>query len=46
MTDLGLRTVKIFADGANLEAILELADQPAHRRVHDESDPDAPIRRQ
>jgi transaldolase len=28
MTDLGLRTVKIFADGANLEAILELADHP------------------
>lgn len=28
MTDLGLKTVKIFADGADLEAILELADQP------------------
>lgn len=28
MTDLGLKTVKIFADGANLEAILELASQP------------------
>ena len=28
MTDLGLRTVKIFADGANLQAILELADHP------------------
>jgi transaldolase len=26
MTDLGLKTVKIFADGADLEAILELAD--------------------
>jgi transaldolase len=28
MTDLGLRTVKVFADGANLQAILELADHP------------------
>ena len=28
MADLGLRTVKIFADGANLQAILELADHP------------------
>ena len=28
MTDLGLRNVKIFADGANLQAILELADHP------------------
>jgi transaldolase len=28
MTDLGLKTVKIFADGANLQAMLELADQP------------------
>lgn len=28
MTDLGLKTVKIFADGANLQAILELADHP------------------
>ncbi len=28
MSDLGLKTVKIFADGANPEAILELADQP------------------
>ena len=28
MTDLGLKTVKIFADGANLDAILELAGQP------------------
>jgi transaldolase len=28
MTDLELRTVKIFADGANTEAILELADHP------------------
>ena len=28
MTDLGLKTVKIFADGADLEAILELADRP------------------
>ena len=28
MTDLGLKTVKIFADGADLEAILELAGRP------------------
>ena len=28
MTDLGLKTVKIFADGADLDAILALADQP------------------
>ncbi len=28
MTDLGLKTVKIFADGANLDAIIELAEQP------------------
>jgi transaldolase len=28
MTDLGLKNVKIFADGADFEAILELADQP------------------
>lgn len=28
MTYLGVRTVKIFADGANLQAILELADHP------------------
>jgi transaldolase len=28
MSDLGLGNVKIFADGADLEAILELADQP------------------
>jgi transaldolase len=28
MTDLGLKTVKIFADGANLPALLELADHP------------------
>jgi transaldolase len=28
MTDLGLKTVKIFADGADLEAILELAARP------------------
>ena len=28
MTDTGLKTVKIFADGADLEAILELADRP------------------
>ena len=28
MTDLGLKTVKIFADGADLEAIVELAGQP------------------
>lgn len=28
MTDLGLKTVKIFADGANLEAMLELAGRP------------------
>ena len=28
MTDLGLKTVKIFADGANLQALLELADHP------------------
>jgi transaldolase len=28
MTDAGLRNVKIFADGADLEAILELATQP------------------
>ena len=28
MADLGLGNVKIFADGADLEAILELADQP------------------
>jgi transaldolase len=28
MTDLGLKTVKIFADGADLEGILELADRP------------------
>ncbi len=28
MTDLGLKTVKIFADGANLQAMLELADRP------------------
>jgi transaldolase len=28
MTDLGLKTVKIFADGANLDAIIELAGQP------------------
>jgi len=28
MTDLGLKSVKIFADGANLPALLELADQP------------------
>ncbi len=28
MTDLGLRTVKIFADGADLQSLLELADQP------------------
>lgn len=28
MTDLGLKTVKIFADGADLQAILELADHP------------------
>lgn len=28
MTDLGVRNVKIFADGANLQAILELADHP------------------
>ena len=28
MTYLGLKTVKIFADGANLQAILELADHP------------------
>jgi transaldolase len=27
MTDLGLKTVKIFADGADLEAMLELASQ-------------------
>ncbi len=28
MRDLGLKTVKIFADGAKLQAILELADHP------------------
>jgi transaldolase len=28
VTDLGLKNVKIFADGADLEAILELAGQP------------------
>jgi transaldolase len=28
MPDLGLKTVKIFADGANLPALLELADDP------------------
>jgi transaldolase len=28
MTYLGVRNVKIFADGANLQAILELADDP------------------
>jgi transaldolase len=28
MTDLGLKTVKVFADGADLEGILELADRP------------------
>jgi transaldolase len=28
MTDLGFRNVKIFADGANLESLLELAAQP------------------
>jgi len=28
MIDAGLKTVKIFADGADLETILELADQP------------------
>jgi transaldolase len=28
MTDAGLKNVKIFADGADLEAILELATQP------------------
>jgi transaldolase len=28
MTDLGFRNVKIFADGANLESLLELATQP------------------
>jgi transaldolase len=28
MTDLGLKTVKIFADGADLEAIMELAARP------------------
>ena len=28
MTYLGVRNVKIFADGANLQAILELADHP------------------
>ena len=28
MTDLGLKTVKIFADGADLQSLLELADQP------------------
>jgi transaldolase len=28
MTDLGLKRVKIFADGANLQGLLELADQP------------------
>ncbi len=28
MTELGLKTVKIFADGADLEGILELADRP------------------
>ncbi len=28
MADLGLKTVKIFADGADLEGILELADRP------------------
>ena len=29
MTDAGLKNVKIFADGADLETILELAKQPA-----------------
>src|ERR1035438_7583344 len=28
MTDLGLKTIKIFADGADLHALLELADHP------------------
>jgi transaldolase len=28
MTDARLKTIKIFADGADLDAILELADQP------------------
>ena len=28
MNDLGLKTVKIFADGANLQALLDLAEQP------------------
>jgi transaldolase len=28
MTELGLKTVKIFADGADLHALLELADDP------------------
>jgi transaldolase len=28
MTDLGFKNVKIFADGANLESLLELAAQP------------------
>ncbi|HEY4461946.1 MAG TPA: transaldolase [Streptosporangiaceae bacterium] len=28
MTDLGFKNVKIFADGANLESLLELATQP------------------
>ena len=28
MTDLGLKTVKIFADGADLQSLLALADQP------------------
>ncbi len=28
MADLGLKTVKIFADGADLDTIIDLADQP------------------
>ena len=36
-----LGRIKIFADGASLPALLELSQNPAHRRLHHQPDADA-----
>ena len=45
-TPTSLARIKIFADGASLPALLELAAEPADRRLHDQPDADAQGRRQ
>ena len=43
MTDLGLKHVKIFADGADLESMVALARAARDRRLHDQPHADAQV---